>query len=152
MESMLPDAVVDIWSRYHQEIWLLGIGSAVMLVISAIVIPFLIVRLPADFYVENNHPRHLFQNRPLLRILFLTLKNSVGAALFVAGVLMLVLPGQGILTILAALALLDFPGKRKMEMRILHRPIVLNTVNWLRLRAGRDPLELSGGGHPRDDG
>jgi hypothetical protein len=136
----LPEGVMDIWSRYQQEIWLLGIASAAMLVISAIVIPFLIVRLPADFYVENDHPRHLFQDRPLVRISFLTVKNSIGAVLLIAGILMLVLPGQGILTILAALALLDFPGKRTMEMRILHRPAILKSVNWLRKRAGREPL------------
>jgi uncharacterized membrane protein SpoIIM required for sporulation len=136
----LPEVVVDIWSRYQQEVWLLGIASAAMLVISAIAIPYLIVRLPADFYVENDHPRHLFQDRPLLRILFLTVKNAIGAVLAVAGILMLVLPGQGILTILAALARLNFPGKRKMEMRILHRPAILKSVNWLRKRAGREPL------------
>lgn len=119
---------------------MLGIASAAMLVISAIAIPYLIVRLPADFYVENNHPRHLFQDRPVVRMVFLTVKNTAGAVLLVAGILMLVLPGQGILTILAALALLDFPGKRKMEMRILHRPAILKSVNWLRRRAGREPL------------
>jgi len=138
----LPEGLMDIWSRYQQEIWLLGIASAAMLVISAIVIPFLIVRLPADFYVENDHPRHLFQDRPLVRIIFLTVKNAIGAVLAVAGVLMLVLPGQGILTILAALALLNFPGKRKMEMRILHRPAILKSINWVRRRAGREPLAL----------
>ena len=111
-----------------------------MLVISAIVIPYLIVRLPADFYVENDHPRHVFQDRPLARIVFLTAKNTIGAVLLIAGILMLVLPGQGILTILAAFAMLDFPGKRKMEMRILHRPAILKSVNWLRIRAGREPL------------
>lgn len=140
LEMALPEGVMDIWSRYQQEIWLLGIASAAMLVVSAIVIPFLIVRLPADFYVENDHPRHLFQDRPVVRIFFLTVKNAIGAVLLVAGVLMLVLPGQGILTILAALALLDFPGKRKMEMRILHRPAILKSVNWVRKRAGREPL------------
>lgn len=140
MEMALPEGVMDIWSRYQQEIWLLGIASAAMLVISAIVIPFLIVRLPADFYVENDHPRHLFQDRPAVRIFFLTVKNAIGAVLLIAGILMLVLPGQGILTILAALALLNFPGKRKMEMRILHRPAILKSVNWLRKRAGREPL------------
>ena len=119
---------------------MLGIASAVMLVISAMLIPYLIVRLPADFYAENNQRRRLFQDRPVLRSLFLTVKNTLGGFLLVAGMLMLVLPGQGILTILAALALLDFPGKRKLEMSILHRPTILKSINWLRQRAGREPL------------
>ena len=140
MELALPDLVVDMWARYQREIWMLGVASAAMLVISAMVIPYLIVRLPADFYAENNHRRRLFQDRPIVRSLVLTVKNVIGAFLLVAGILMLVLPGQGILTILAALALLDFPGKRKLEMSILHRPTVMKSINWLRKRAGREPL------------
>lgn len=142
MEAALPEVVVDIWSRYQREVWMLGIASAAMLVISAILIPILIVRLPADFYAEENHRRRLFENRPLVRMIFLALKNSIGGFLLIAGIAMLLLPGQGILTILAALAMLDFPGKRKLEMRILHRRSVMRSINWLRLRAGREPLSL----------
>jgi uncharacterized membrane protein SpoIIM required for sporulation len=105
LELALPEVVVDMWSRYQREVWVLGIASAAMLVISAMLIPYLIVRLPADFYAESNHRRRLFQDRPLLRVVFLAVKNTLGGLLLVAGILMLVLPGQGILTILAALAL-----------------------------------------------
>ena len=142
MELVLPEMVLDMWSRYQREIWVLGIASAAMLVISAMLIPYLIVRLPADFYAQSNHRRRLFQDHPISRSLFLALKNTLGALLLVAGILMLVLPGQGILTILAALALLDFPGKRKLEMSILHRPAVFRSINWLRRRAGREPLSF----------
>ena len=142
MKLALPQVVVDIWSRYQWQVEVLGIASAAMLVVSAVLIPYLIVRLPADFYAESNHRRRLFQHRPLPRMAFLIVKNAFGGLLLVAGILMLVLPGQGILTILAALALLDFPGKRALEMRILHRPIILNSVNWLRRRAGREPLSF----------
>ena len=142
MEVALPEMVVDIWSRYQREVWMLGIASAAMLVISAMLIPYLIVRLPADFYAVDNHRRRLFEDKPLVRMLFLGVKNTLGALLLVAGLFMLVLPGQGILTILAALALLNFPGKRALEMRILHRPAILNSINWLRRRAHREPLEF----------
>ena len=142
MELVLPEVVVDIWSRYQREVGMLGIASAAMLVISALLIPYLIVRLPADFYVENDYRRRLFQDRPVLRGVFLAVKNTLGGILLVAGIVMLVLPGQGILTILAALALLDFPGKRQLEMRILHRPAILKSINWLRRRAGREPLQF----------
>lgn len=140
MELALPEVVVGMWTRYQQELWWLGVASAAMLVISALAVPVLIVRLPADFYVENNHRRRVFQERPLLRIAFLAVKNTLGGLLLAAGIIMLVLPGQGILTILASLALLDFPGKRRLEMRILHRPAILKSINWLRRRAGRAPL------------
>ena len=142
MDPALPEVVVDIWSRYQREVWMLGIASAAMLVISAMLIPYLIVRLPADFYAERNHRRRLFQHKPILRILFLATKNTLGGLLLIAGIVMLVLPGQGILTILAALALVDFPRKWALEMRILHTPAVLKSVNWLRQRAGREPLSF----------
>ncbi len=142
MDLALPEVVVDIWLRYQREVWMLGIASAGMLVISAMLIPYLIVRLPADYYAERNHRRRVFQHKPMLRILFLAAKNTLGGLLLVAGILMLVLPGQGILTILAALALLDFPRKRALEMRILHTPAVLKSVNWLRRRSGREPLSF----------
>ena len=142
MELVLPEVVVDIWSRYQREVGMLGIASAAMLVISAMLIPYLIVRLPADFYAERNHRRRVFQDRPILRILFLAAKNMLGGLLLIAGILMLVLPGQGILTIVAALALLNFPRKRALEMRILHTPAVLKSINWLRQRAGREPLSF----------
>ena len=61
------------------------------------------------------------------------------------GIAMLVLPGQGVLTILAALVLLDFPGKRRLERRLLLRPRLLGALNSLRARAGRPPIDLD---HP----
>ncbi|NIO43323.1 MAG: hypothetical protein GTO41_26130 [Burkholderiales bacterium] len=109
---------------------------------SLFLVPYLIVLLPGDFYAVQDHCRRFLENTPLLRALFLVVKNSLGMVLFLVGVLMIFLPGQGFLTILAGLALLNFPGKRKLEMRFLYRPRVLSTINWLRLRAGREPLSF----------
>lgn len=138
----MPEFVVEIWSQYDYIFWLMAIVSAATLVISIFVVPVLIVMLPADFYAERNQRRRLFQERPFLRALFLLVKNALGAVLFVAGLVMFFLPGQGLLTMLAGLALLNFPGKRKLEMRCLHLPKVLTSINWLRVRAGRAPLAL----------
>ena len=140
MELAVPELIVDIWSRYQDEIRVLGFTSVATLVLSVLLIPVLIVQLPADFYAERNHRRRVFQDAPVLRVVFLAVKNTLGAFLLVAGILMLVLPGQGILTILAALTLLDFPGKRRLELRILHLPALLKGINGLRRRAGRKPL------------
>jgi amino acid transporter len=140
LELALPEIVMDIWSRYQHEIEVLGFASLVTLVLSALLIPYLIVQLPADFYAVRNHQRRIFEDTPVLRFIFLAVKNTLGVLLLVVGVLMLVLPGQGILTVVAALTLLDFPGKRKLELRILHMPALLKGINGLRRRAGRKPL------------
>lgn len=142
MDLAVPELIADIWSRYQDEFRVLGFASVATLILSILLIPYLIVRLPADFYAERNHRRRVFQDAPVLRFVFLAVKNTLGMLLFVAGVLMLVLPGQGILTILAALTLLDFPGKRRLELRILHMPALLKGINGLRRRAGRKPLSF----------
>ena len=65
---------------------------------------------------------------------------ALGAA--VCGALMLVLPGQGLLTLLAGLMLVEFPAKRRLELWILRRAPVLRVVQWMRSRAGKPPLDL----------
>jgi hypothetical protein len=55
---------------------------------------------------------------------------------------MLVLPGQGVLTILAGITLLNYPGKRRLELWLVRRPAIHRAIDWIRRRAGRAPLEL----------
>jgi len=38
--------------------------------------------------------------------------------------------------------LLEFPGKRRLELTLIRQPLVLKAVQWLRHRAGREPLEI----------
>ena len=80
----MPEFLVEIWSRYENLFWLMAIVSVVTLVLSIVLVPILIVLLPADFYAERNHRRRLFEDRPMLRALFLLFKNALGAVLFVA--------------------------------------------------------------------
>ena len=68
------------------------------------------------------------------------LKNLFGVILLLGGMAMLVLPGQGILTILIGLSLLDFPGKRALERRIVGRPLVLQAINRIRRKFNKSPL------------
>ena len=77
---------------------------------------------------------------PVLRAWARVVKNLVGVVLLIAGLAMMVLPGQGIITVLVALTLLDFPGKRRLELRIIGQPQVHQGVNWIRKRAGQPPL------------
>jgi hypothetical protein len=91
-------------------------------------------RLPVDYLLSEP------ERFPSGTTLGLCLRNLVGFVLLVLGAIMLVLPGQGLLTIIAALALMDFPGKRRLERRLMLRPRVLSAINRLRLRAGQPRL------------
>ncbi len=54
---------------------------------------------------------------------------------------MLVTPGQGLLTLLIGLLLLNFPGKYRLERWLVRRPGVLRTLNWVRRRRGQEHFE-----------
>jgi len=71
-------------------------------------------------------------------------KNVLGYAFIVAGIIMLVLPGQGMLTILIGITLVNFPGRYRLERWFVSRRPVLRSINWLRRRAGQPPLSLEG--------
>jgi hypothetical protein len=69
-------------------------------------------------------------------------KNLLGYVLVFAGLLMLFLPGQGVVTILIGITLVDFPGKYRFERWVVSQGPVLRSINRLRKRAGRPPLFL----------
>jgi hypothetical protein len=57
-----------------------------------------------------------------------------------AGIVMLLIPGQGLLTILIGIALMDFPKKQAFLRRVVARQWVLRSINRIRGRFGRAPL------------
>jgi archaellum biogenesis protein FlaJ (TadC family) len=132
------------WIRAHDVLigWLV-VASVVTFVGTLIAVPMLIVRLPADYFAHRDRHRTPWADRhPLARILLLTVKNAAGALFVVMGILMLVLPGQGIVTMLIGITLLNFPGKFHLERWVVTRGPVRRAVEWLRRRAGREPLVL----------
>jgi hypothetical protein len=138
-------SVVDVvlaWIAAHGELlWWLIAGSAVTFAASVALVPWMLVRIPHDYFGPGKHHRLPFADRhPLVRAVLLALRNLIGVVLVLAGTAMLVLPGQGILTILAGLVLLHFPKKHELLRWIVSRRAVLASANWVRTRAGRPPL------------
>ncbi len=121
----------------------LSLASLFMLLGSLFVTPWLLLRLPANYFLLDKPPlwTRLKSANPLRRCLLLA-KNVLGVVCVAAGILMLVLPGQGLLTIVAGLFLLDFHGKKELERRLIGRPSILKSVNWLRQRYGKPPFQL----------
>lgn len=132
------------WIRDHEHLleWL-GVVSVVTFVGSLVAIPWLIVRIPADYFVHHEPFLKPHESaHPIVRGLLHILKNAVGVLLVLAGIAMLVLPGQGILTILIGLLMIDFPGKHALERWLLRQPAVLKSINWIRHRAKRPKINL----------
>jgi hypothetical protein len=128
------------------EPWLAGwifAGSVLMFVGSLIVIPSLVTRMRSDYFVSRKPPDESWMGQHrAMRIGFYVAKNALGLILLLAGFAMLLLPGQGILTILVGITLLNFPGKRRLELRIVRQRSVLRAINWMRAKAKRPPLIL----------
>jgi hypothetical protein len=130
------------WVGDHKTLfgWMLVL-SIVMFVGSLILVPWVIVRLPKDYFARRKrHHTPWADQHPVVRTLLLIVKNLLGIVFLAVGVSMLVLPGQGLLTIAVGVLLLDFPGKYRLERWVIGRSPVLRSINWLRRRAHREPL------------
>ena len=135
------------WADRHETLlWWLGAASAAALVVTLVAVAVIIVRMPADYFVDRRH-HHLarFRERPALTLALTIARNVLGLAFLVAGIAMLVLPGQGLLTIFVALVLLDFPGKLRLEQSLIRRKGVRRPMNWIRRKAGKPPLVIAEG-------
>lgn len=130
----------------HYGGWFVA-ASVASLLLGLVLTPYLIVRIPVDYFSAERHSRaESGMRHPALRLAWAVARNVVGAVFVVAGVLMLVLPGQGVLTLLIGLMIMDYPGKAVLLRRIAGQRQVLRGMNWLRARAGRPPLEPPPGG------
>ncbi len=113
---------------------------------SLLLIPWLVVRIPEDYFcAPRRRPSRLHDQHPLEYYAIRVGKNLLGITLMLAGLAMLVLPGQGILTLLLGLMLTDFPGKYRLERWLISRPALYRAINWIRRRAHRPPLRRPGG-------
>lgn len=132
------------WIQTNETtLWWLAAGSVVTFVGTLIAVPWLIVRIPPDYFTHRKRQKVPWADQHrFVRAVLVFAKNVLGCVFLVAGILMLMLPGQGILTIFIGTVLLDFPGKYRLQRWVVSRPRVLRSINWLRRRAGRDPLVL----------
>ena len=112
-----------------------------------VVITYFITQMDKQYFVRRktseegliNHLHLTSMNRSVACAVKIA-KIILGIGLLVCGILMLVLPGQGLITILIGLSLIPFPGKDKMEQRILSRHSVRSTLNWIRVKAKKEPF------------
>jgi archaellum biogenesis protein FlaJ (TadC family) len=136
------DALLS-WIESHQTLTLVLAGASLLTFIGSIlVLPVLVAAMPEDYFLDaRRHQSRLRRLHPLIYLALRILKNVLGWLLVLCGILMLVLPGQGLLTILVGLVLSDFPGKFALERRLAGNPRIMAAFNWLRRRAGRSPLQ-----------
>ena len=128
-----------LWlSQYQTALTWLGLISLLLFVFSLLLLPWLIKQIPADYFQRS-------RARSKLSALFSPIsivRNLFGFIILLAGLAMFVLPGQGILTALVGIAVMQFPGKYKLERWLISRNGVLPAVNWLRRKTNSPELKI----------
>ncbi len=144
--NMIDPIRAIAWLRDHPSVmgWI-AVGSALTAVLYTLIIVIAITRMDPEYFASHQPTPGTWRDRhSAIRFLVRGLKGLLGIGLLLAGIAMLVLPGQGLLTILVAISLLEFPGKRRLELTLVRRRSILGTLNWIRNKAGRKALVAPG--------
>ena len=132
---------LEAWYFANERIWqILGILSIIFFIGTLITVPLLIIILPSRYLVEDRLCRPM--SRWTTYIFYILFKNMLGGLFIIAGLFMLILPGQGLVTLAIGFMLINFPGKRKLVLQITRRQGVRTMINRLRAKAAKPPLEL----------
>jgi hypothetical protein len=133
---------MEFLSEWQQPLlWASGL-SLLAAVATIVGVPWVVTRLPRDYFARPERVVwRASADEPILALIFGLLKNLLGLVLIILGLIMLVTPGQGILTLLIGLLLMNFPGKYRLERWLVSRPGVLRGLNWLRRRRGQLPFD-----------
>lgn len=130
---------MDNWST----ILLYGLAiSGLMFAGSILIAWILIIRMPADFLIQDSVATTETRKHFLVRLVWTIVRNAIGLVLLATGVVMLFTPGQGLLFMFLGLAFLDFPGKRSLIQRLIRQHRINHSINRIRAKAGKPPLQL----------
>ena len=131
------------WFADRPEVLIgMGISSIFIFLISILGISWFIAQIPEDYFLRSKRQSSKWrEKKPILRFVVMFGKNLIGLSLIIGGLLMLVLPGQGLLTIVTGLLLVNYPGKYKLEQKLSSMPSIFRALNWIRLKAKKPPLQ-----------
>lgn len=135
--------MLDWLSFFKPYLQWMALASFLSLVLVVVLLPVIVTQLPEDYFIrEKRRPVARQKGHPVLMVFINLVKNLLGLLFIVAGVLMTFLPGQGLLTILIGLMLVNFPGKYRLEQALIRQKIISQTLNKLRRKAHRKPFQM----------
>jgi Ca2+/Na+ antiporter len=133
------EALTQATADYQQYLVWMGIISFVVFVASLLLTPLLLGKIPQDYFIHTN--QHKVEIKHLGHLIIVLIRTLIGFVLLIAGIIMLVTPGQGIISILLGLFLMEFPGKRKLELKLINHEPTFKTLNWLRSKVNKSPFD-----------
>ena len=114
--------------------------STIFFLLSLMGLSWLISIIPHNYFVDKKRVSLIKVKNPLMWLPIIIIKNSIGLVLILFGILMLILPGQGVLTIITGLIFLDYPGKFRFERSLVRNKLILNSMNWIRRKLNKPDL------------
>ena len=114
--------------------------STIFFLLSLLGLSWLISIIPHNYFVDKKRISLIKMKNPLMWLPIIIIKNSIGLVLILCGILMLILPGQGVLTIITGLIFLDYPGKFRFERSLVRNKLILNSMNWIRRKLDKPDL------------
>ena len=139
------DWLSGLWASLTLSKILLGIGLFLLsLSFSFVSIGVVMVKIPENYFSSHYQQDFMPNSRWIVRWGVVILKNVCGVFLILLGVVLSLpgIPGQGVLTILLGLIMIDIPGKRPLEAKIIKRPAILSAINKLRARYNKPALVM----------
>ena len=139
------DLLIDFFNTLTWRSVLIGGGIFIATLLASLaLVTIVLVKIPADHFKKGHHTKFWSGPRPALRAAGIIGKNILGILLVVLGIILSIpgVPGQGLLTVLLGIMLLDFPGKARLEQKLLNRPGIVNTINRVRERFKKPPLQF----------
>lgn len=108
---------------------------------SLILIPLIIINLSPEYFSSKRRSMINYKN-PVIRYLVLILKNILGFFFIILGIIMLFIPGQGLLSITIGIFFINFPGKKRLEYIFFSNPKINKAINHIRRKAGKQELRF----------
>tara|TARA_Y100000817_G_C16818510_1_gene527769 strand:+ start:66 stop:491 length:426 start_codon:yes stop_codon:yes gene_type:complete len=141
LDTNYTNIFFEFLSDYKIYLVWLGTLSFTIFIFSLLTIKWLVALIPSDYFIKKNNSEFR-SNYPIFWLVSIIIKNLVGYTLIVGGILMLVLPGQGLFTIFVGLMLSNYPGKFYIERKFIAIPSVLRAINWLRKKSNTPSIKI----------
>ncbi|MGC3970050.1 MAG: PGPGW domain-containing protein [Pirellulales bacterium] len=134
----LPQTLTNWVPDWSPWTWCaLGVGGFFASLATCAVV---LLYVPTNYFVEHSRPQIVWP-KSVGGWLWRIARNLLGFVIFLVGVIMIFTPGQGVLSILLGLALMDFPGKHRLVRKLLQSGKVLAAANQWRAKFGKPALE-----------
>ena len=142
MELTSFNSLIEIFNVYKNLILWFGSISLFVFLFSLLSIKWLVSLIPEDYFI-NKKDSKIKQSNIFIWYIVLIFKNVIGYSLILGGIMMLVLPGQGLFTIIIGLMMSNYPGKYSIEKKFIAIHTILKSINWLRRKSNKPPIRIT---------